>query len=737
MTFLNPWMLLGGLAVGIPIALHFFYRARYRPLPWGAMKFLRLALEQTSRRLRFQELILLMLRIAICIILALALARPASKSLSATGGRGEAVDAVLVIDVSYSMAAKESENKTRLDRAKEAAVKVIDNLPPNSTVQVVACSDKAVTLGPRTPSNLDQARHLVRNLKVTSQSTDFEPGFTEAALNFDKATAANKEVYLFSDMQRAGWERQSTAIRSKCEEIKNQATLYLVRCAEKKVKNVAVLGITPQTDVPHVDTRINFTVLLKNGGAEPVTGLSLTLEVDGKALPRAPGAPDVKSDRDARSIDRIGPGETRAVTVTGKIDRPGLHLLTARVKDDELDEDNEYNRFLLVRDKVRVLVVDGLPNSREPTRAASYNIGHSLLPLQDELKATHHVQLRIIRPEEASAGALADRDVCILVNVAAAQIRGEFAKALDGFVRGGKALMITAGNNVVARDYNATLSDLLPMPLVEAGPYVAPADAPLTPDLDSIEVLSFLARFKEGGRNPLQNLAKADTYRILPVEDPRVSENRKVAGRVLLRFNDGRPMLLSKPVGDGEVLLLTTTVDLSWTFLGINPAFPMFMNGCLAHLAQRSGGNFNRVAGEPLKWSPPDAGRDYYLVKPDRDRVRLGRPREQDGRPTLTAHDTARAGIYEIVADGGDAPARFALVPDLRESDNLEALADDQIDAQLGGDVKAVHLSTGFDGSAFTGTERSRKEWTIWVLTALLLFALGEMLWAWFCGRAW
>src|SRR5262249_48360119 len=103
MSFLNPWMLLGAAAVGVPIAVHFFYRARYRPVPWGAMKFLRLSIEQTSRRLRFQELILLILRCLVLFLLALALSRPASRLLGGSGGRGEAVDAVFVIDTSYSM----------------------------------------------------------------------------------------------------------------------------------------------------------------------------------------------------------------------------------------------------------------------------------------------------------------------------------------------------------------------------------------------------------------------------------------------------------------------------------------------------------------------------------------------------------------------------------------------------------------------------------------------------------
>src|SRR5437868_7805475 len=104
MQFLAPWMLLGGLAVSVPIALHFFFKARYRRLPWAAMKFLKEAIEQTSRRLKFQEWILLALRCLVILLLALALARPGLRSAGATG-RGEAVDCVLVFDTSYSMGA--------------------------------------------------------------------------------------------------------------------------------------------------------------------------------------------------------------------------------------------------------------------------------------------------------------------------------------------------------------------------------------------------------------------------------------------------------------------------------------------------------------------------------------------------------------------------------------------------------------------------------------------------------
>jgi Aerotolerance regulator N-terminal/von Willebrand factor type A domain/CARDB len=751
MTFLNPWMLLGAFAAGIPIALHFFYRSRYRPVPWAAMKFLRLSIEQTSRRLRFQELVLLILRALVCLILAFALARPASKSLTAGSGRGESVDAIIVIDNSYSMSANDTETLTRLDRAKEAATKIIENLPPRSTVQIIACSDKAANLGPHSPSNLDQARFLVKNLKTCSLSTDFEAGFREAVACFDRTTGASKEVYLISDMQRSGWERQATAIRAKCEEIKNQASLYLVRCGDKNkaLQNVAVIGISPQTEIPCKGSAVAFTVFLRNSGSAAVENINLSLTVDGQK----------KFSRDTVAVNRVEAGETKAITIYGKFENPGWRIITARINEkaetkeeskkddagkdeggrnrsnqDAIKEDDEFSRILYVHEKVRVLIVDGTPNNGDPSLAGSFYVANVLLPVSEEKRSAYHVTLTAIPAEAASAISLADRDICVLTNVAANQLRADFTQELDRFVRSGKGLFIATGHQVVGSQYNATFGKLLPAPLANSKPVLA-AKEHFAPNLASVDVYSFLVKAKEKGNHPLQKLDSAFTAAITPVEDPTNATDKNDAGRVLLRFNNGLPMLLSKNVGNGEVMLLTTSVDNTWSHLCELPAFLPFMHGCLAQMLERSAAVYNLVAGEQLRWPPPDRQKDYYVVPPDGERVFLGKAKDYNGEMRLPVFDTSTAGVYHIEAEDGTSGARFVFVPDLRESENLDTLSDEQIDEQLG--FQPVHLKTGFEGSAFTGAERSRNEWTTWVLAALLLFALGETLWAWFCGRAW
>src|SRR5262249_53068643 len=99
MGFLAPAMLWGAAAASIPIALHFFFPARSGTGRWAAINFLPTSIEQPSRRLRFQELLLLMARVMVLVLLARALARPLTTTAGGAG-KGDAVDAVCLIDTS-------------------------------------------------------------------------------------------------------------------------------------------------------------------------------------------------------------------------------------------------------------------------------------------------------------------------------------------------------------------------------------------------------------------------------------------------------------------------------------------------------------------------------------------------------------------------------------------------------------------------------------------------------------
>jgi hypothetical protein len=759
MSFLAPYMLGGLLACGIPIALHFFYRSRYRTVPWAAMKFLLASIEQTSRRLRFQELLLLALRVTVLALLALALARPSTTT--ARGGQGDAVDAVLLIDTSLSMAARDGVappnpgndvylaalkqladaggSITRLDRAKAAALAVLSSLPPHSTAQVVAVSDRTTLLGPQTPSHLDQARQIVSGIESSHLGSDLLPGVSEAAEVLRYGQSPNKELYLFSDMQKRGWEAQAASLIAKFKDIHTFAHVHLVHCATHAPDNAAIIGITPQSSL-RTGERADFAVLVRNSGAGALRNLSVSLEVDGK-----------EAERDTRPLDELKPGETRAILLTGLLDRPGRRLLTARLKADDLDADNRFYQVIVVHDRAGILLVDGAPNEREPRSAGSYFLQHALnLPVQ------------VTTAPRATPRLLANKDLCILVNVRlepsgkneGGNLSPECVKDLAAFVRDGHPLMIFAGDQVELESYNRLLFEqhrLLPMKIANFAD--APVDKPWTLDRQSAESHPF-AKFRE--EESYAGVDRVEVRRIVELEKQAAVSGALDETRVLLRYSSGAAAIASrKRPGEGEVMLFTTSVsDPRWTDWFIAPTFVPFVQASLNYLLQGQPQMHNRVAGEPLHWQAPKAGttRAYDLIRPDGERVRLGYPESVAGRPLVTADDTVRAGVYRIVAahraaqpdaeergetqaDSESEGAPFAVVPDVRDSEQLQPSSVADIDNQLG--FKAIHWIAGAEGGLFGSGERMKNEWTMWLLGALFVLVSAETVLAWLCGRAW
>lgn len=730
MSFLAPFMLLGAAAAAIPIALHFFFRSRYRTVPWAAMKFLLTSIEQTSRRLRFQELLLLITRVAVLLLLALALARPSS--FARIGGAGDAADVVLLIDTSGSMDAKEG-NGTRLDRAKSAAISVIDHLPPHSTVQIIACADRAEDRGPAQPANLDQAREIVNDLQGTQLASDLTPGLRLAVAALSRGTSPNRELYVFSDMQSLAWERQAAPLAEQWRLARDLAEITLVRCGTTMPRNAAIVGIVPQTGVPRAGERVGFAVLVRNTGAEPLRDLKVTLTPD--ANPEA---------RESQLLPFLAPGETRSATLSSKWDSPGLRLITATIESDDLACDNRFDLIVPVREQVRVLVVDGAVNEREPEKSASFFLLHALLPIKEADRPRYFLQARLVTPNRAMPALLNDKDLVVLINVAAdddpgKRIEGlspEFAAALERFVRGGKSLLIFAGDRVEPMAYNRLLGerhDLLPLKLTKI--HSPPGEIAI--DRASGRDPAFW-RFRDD--EAYAGLSHVRTARYVDGEELPVGTNARGAEPVVMRFSDGRPLAAARKVGAGRVLMVTTSADTSWTDWPLSVGtFVPFVDVALNYLLLGTVQEHNRSAGEPLRWWVPetDAARPWLVRRPDGRKLRLGLPVPVEGRPMLTATDTQLAGLYRILpADGQEADGvPFALAPDPQETANLETLTDAQLDERLGFAVK--HLTVGDDAHAPLGADRSRREWTTWLLMCVLFVAGFESLLAWWCGRAW
>jgi hypothetical protein len=513
---------------------------------------------------------------------------------------------------------------------------------------------------------------------------------------------------------------------------------------------VAVTDITFPDAIPHSGTRLPFTVLLKNTGKEPVDNVAVSLAVD--ASGRANGEQVI----DTGLAPRVEPGGVYPVTMTAMLGVSGPRVLTAVVgtpgadadgrptatpaQPDDLPGDNRFDKLILVRQKINVLIVDGRPDPRDPKESAAHFVANAVAPVTDALRDNYFIRTRVLPPDQAANERLSEYQICVLVNVPALPddkpgipaLAPEFVAGLKRFVADGGGLLVGCGDFVVPESYNRVLgrggANLLPLDLtakIETTP-----EKPFKPAPDTAASPSFLSRLRQ---EPFST-ATADVDVLATVGGDDTGP-----GRAVLRLDNGRPMISAATVGSGEVVFVHTSLDATWTnWPGRTggASFVATIRFALSHLTGKAGRGGNLTAGEPIVWHPPDATAELELVAPDGDRVRLGRAvgGGDGGRPVVTIPDTRLAGEYRIVYPGqkDDETPRFAVNPDLRESDNLELLSDEAVEEKLG--ARPV-LTTGGEADAI-GRVRAKREWTIWVLLGLFALACVEAGWAWFCGRA-
>lgn len=201
MTALNPAMVWGLLAAGLPVAIHLLNRLRHRTVRWGAMMFLLRVTRSSTRHARLRHYLILALRTLAITAFAAALARPL-----AGGGWGAwlagAPDAILVLlDRSASM---ERTDPRHALGARAHALALLAGLPPDlSRGSRVTLIDSAL-LEPREIGALAALPDLDA-AGPTDTAADGAALF-EAALDWmARARPGRTEWWVITDGQASNW----------------------------------------------------------------------------------------------------------------------------------------------------------------------------------------------------------------------------------------------------------------------------------------------------------------------------------------------------------------------------------------------------------------------------------------------------------------------------------------------------------------------------------------------------
>jgi hypothetical protein len=484
MSFLFPAFLLGGLAIAVPIVLHFLRRDVAPSVPFTAVRLLRKSPVARSKRRRLRDLLLLAARVTALLLLAAAFARP----YVAGATRGSTLR-IVAIDRSYSMDAP-----GRFAHALDLAGRAIDEAGAGDRVAVLAFDDHVDTVA--TPGSATAARTALASISAGFAATRYSEVFNRAA---EIAAGDEARLIVVSDLQRAGWDSEDRSVLP--------AGISLdVRDAGAAAANLSVVSVSVTPD--------RVIAAVRNSGSQPRTG-QIRVAHDGRLAHTATYT--VAADS--------------AVDIPMSYRAPSSGALTVAIDDpDGVPADN--SRFVVldaVPSQSVLLVTSGLTPSGYYIARALAAIGRS---------DADRVDVRSSTPAALADGDLTKSSAVVLLSTRALDRRGR--ESIAGFVRGGGGLLIAGSPEVEAAvvsaifNWGSSMTGTIEMPPTVA---LSPTDLrhPVFRPFGSISANLGQVRFTRAWRVPADGWEIAARF---TDGNPAVVERREGSGRVVLFASD-------------------------------------------------------------------------------------------------------------------------------------------------------------------------------------------------------
>ena len=198
MGFLNPFFLLAGLVVLVPIILHLFYRQESKTFTFPAIRYLLRTERDHARQIRTQQLLLLLLRAAIVVLLVLAGAR---MHFPGPGGSHEPTALALVLDNSLSTTIIE-DGRRRLDTLKSVARQSVEGANHDDVIWVLRAG---TPWEPAVPGGIAQASAAIDATGPAHTHGDLSGAVARARALVGQSELPNREIHVFTDLQAAGF----------------------------------------------------------------------------------------------------------------------------------------------------------------------------------------------------------------------------------------------------------------------------------------------------------------------------------------------------------------------------------------------------------------------------------------------------------------------------------------------------------------------------------------------------
>ncbi len=602
---------IGGLLLAIPVVLHLLMQPRPRPLVFPALRFVEEIQRTSRRRLQLRHWVLLLLRCLVLAAVVAAFARPSTTSAAfgdwlqmGTGGllsilcglvfvyavffsrpanvplalivgavlalllawtgvsaaaafgkssghvlanRLAPIAAAVVVDSSPRMEYRH-QNSTLLQRAREEGSWLIEQLPSESQVAVMQNNGQP----PFFSIDVGAAQKRIKTLESSFAGVTI-PETIESAVRFLRdSELQRKEIYVLSDLTRAGWTTAGNTLRQLLSG-HPEISLYVIDVGVKEPTNLSLdqLELAGAT-VPRRGA-LTTTARLQAVGPGASIVARLVLEKPDPARPvLRDGKILVPEDHWVRpETVTVADNSSTLITMSLRDDfEPGVHHGWIELESsDSLDIDNRQYFTIEVAPAWRVLVV-------HPDNVGPGVLVDALLPIGNDGSGLYDVT--VVSQEDFAEEFLEDYGAIFLLDPA--PLSDAMWRILSDWVGGGGGLGIFPGQNA-ARGSEAEASfrsdaaaSVLPGRLervwrARRGPD-GQSDLFLAPDTLTHPVLKEFRPYESLG-----------IWQPFPIHlHWGVEKTGDATVEILARFSNGEPALLQRRLGQGQVICLTTPI---------------------------------------------------------------------------------------------------------------------------------------------------------------------------------
>lgn len=625
MTFLNALLALGGMAFSIPLIIHLLNRSRYITIDWGAMQFLETSVRVNARRIQWKQLLLLLIRCLIPVMLALAMARPIILSWRDSGA-ANAMALAVVLDDSLSMQSIDAPDQnlthTRWHSACQQLSEIADQLPSGSSICMILSGAPLEVHSDLDPASWRKELEQLSQKTTYAGTLDVRSGVERGVEWLQKTTQAKRHLLVVSDFALSDWSGDRDARLSEIEPMLARQTVPV----PWSFLNVAK---TPSDESTNSDIAIKTMEIaprIATAGA-PLT-VTATVQNDSESPQQIP----VRLAADNEEIEiqslTVPPRSTLSARFRWVPESNGdIELRVSSDHPDRTPTDNSMTRVMRIASPVRVLLVDGARRA-EAMKSESDFLRYALTPfallqgLPGDAFAT-----RVVDASGWDEAILKEHDLIVCCNVP--DLSPQHRKWIRSFVEKGGAAIFALGDGVQVDRYNTwekiSEGGLRPgklMPRVEWNGGFQDSETPffeLAPQVtESIPSIQF--RHRQGFED----------------SDP--------PGTCGFQFDDGKPWIISYPVGEGRCLWITSSCDDGDSNFPSRPAYLPIMQKLLMFAART-----------PMGWRTIEPGQRWLEAWKDIQR--------DEGAATQSTTPQSESPTSDIFVDWrqNDGPASTAV----------------------------------------------------------------------------